>query len=141
MTFIRFSDMLSELRTRFFREIESRPEDGWSSSGIKEGIEVFQKKVEGAALNMVLGRGIANVPVRAVWDIISQVQRKAEWDKLFKSGNLLESLDADTGMMMEHATIASRRNHLCRDPLQRIQRRVADRPARLCAYTGAALSV
>ena len=91
--------MLSELRVRFFREIESRTEDGWVSSGMKEGIEVFQKKVEGAALNMVLGRGIANVPVRAVWDIISQVQRKAEWDKLFKSGNLLESLDADTGMI------------------------------------------
>ena len=41
---------------------------------------------------------MANIPPRAVWSLIQPYETKAEWDKLFKTGRILEKIDEYSGL-------------------------------------------
>jgi hypothetical protein len=54
-------------------------------------------QMEGSTLKATVGRSTANVPVKAVLDIIQSPEKKSLWDKLYKSGYTLETLDDASG--------------------------------------------
>ena len=53
--------------------------------------------MEGSTLKATVGRSTANAPVKAVLDIIQSPEKKSLWDKLYKSGYTLETLNDASG--------------------------------------------
>ena len=87
--------------------------------------------MEGSDLVATIGRGVANVPWEVILDILMDEKKSSQWDKLFKTGKVIETLGHLTGCM-NHSLIFHKHKVTGRGVVQRVQGCVPNHRARLC---------
>jgi hypothetical protein len=48
----RYASLINEITAKFFREIETKPADGWVHTGTKQGVDIYQKKVSNILISI-----------------------------------------------------------------------------------------
>ena len=78
-------------------QLDSAPE-AWEFVFEQSGVRASRQSVPGSPLAVMRGEGDIPIPAHLLYEMLRDVGRKAEWDKMFAHGRDLERLDPNSGM-------------------------------------------
>eukprot|EP01119_Soliformovum_irregulare_P018457 TRINITY_DN5665_c0_g1_i1.p1 TRINITY_DN5665_c0_g1~~TRINITY_DN5665_c0_g1_i1.p1 ORF type:complete len:216 (+),score=35.29 TRINITY_DN5665_c0_g1_i1:1-648(+) len=71
----------------------------------KLGVQLSQKTVEGNTIPMVKGEGTIKASAATVADLLMNITRRGEWDKLFDSGRIVKDYGDFGGKIMKCSAV------------------------------------
>jgi hypothetical protein len=91
---IEYFRMIAQTQRDVLREALAAPDgdSGWVSVVEKNGVTICKKSVPGNPLNMMRGACVIRRSPDSVLAMVTNKERKAEWDSLFRSARLVEEL-------------------------------------------------
>lgn len=81
-------------------------ENQWEQKYSKDGIDVYTKKIEGAALKAFKAQTIVNAPLQAVVNVLGDTENYSEWFHLCNSYEFIEQPNAE-GKYVSYYTIGA----------------------------------
>eukprot|EP00825_Cyclidium_porcatum_P033186 TRINITY_DN3524_c0_g1_i1.p1 TRINITY_DN3524_c0_g1~~TRINITY_DN3524_c0_g1_i1.p1 ORF type:complete len:244 (-),score=52.29 TRINITY_DN3524_c0_g1_i1:161-892(-) len=73
------------------KEVELTPENGWKQSYDKKNVKGHKKEIKDS-LPSIRSEGVINFPAQTVIDLISDLNRRGQYDEIFDSGKVLEDI-------------------------------------------------
>lgn len=94
------SDLAHQLVSNCATELlaASQSTEGWEDLGVTNEVQAYRKLTE-SGIYLVRGEGVINVPVQKIIDLLTDADRKKEWDEMYLEGYIVAEIGPGTRIL------------------------------------------